>query len=262
MKLAALQRAFARRILDGDDSILGELQDSPRTDRTTLMHVYEHAYGARMAEVLEGDYEKVRQALGSEAFAEMAAAYLTARPSDHPNARYFGRALPAFLQAAIPWSETPWLAELARFEWAMGEVFQALDPPRLSVEAMAVVHPQDWPRLCFQMAPDARRIDAVAGGPEAWLALAANQDPATAAKTTTPAPWLVWRADNQAQFRTMATDEAAAYDRAVTGGTFAEICDCLLQTVDPAAAAAHAAGYLRTWIEAGLVSGYEIATDV
>lgn len=260
MNLAELQRAFARRVLAGDDAILPEIRDNARTDRTVLMHVYEHAYGARLAEVLEGDYEKLLAALGRDGFLEMAAAYVRERPSDDPNARYFGRRLPAFLAGTPPWSETPWLAELAALEWAMGEVFQAEDPPRLAIEAMAALHPQDWPWLRFQMAPDARRLTTRHGGPEAWLALNQDADPAPAAEAAAgeTAEWLVWRNDDTASFRAMHAPEAWAYDRAAAGALFAELCEGLTEWSPAHEAATLMAGYLRGWLESGLVSGYEV----
>jgi len=259
MRLADLQRAFARRILDGDDAILAELDQGRLTDRSTLMRVYEHAYGARLAEVLAADYEKLAQALGEEAFLALAAAYVAARPSMDPNARYFGRHMPAFLAETAPWAERPWLAELAALEWAMGEVFQAEDPPRLAIEAMAALHPHDWPSLRFDLPTDIRRLDCRHGGPEAWLALDAGAEPAPVTEDE-PTPWLVWREDARAAFRAMAPGEGWMFDRAREGALFADLCDGLLEWTagDAGAAAGLAAGYLRAWIDAGLVSGFAV----
>ncbi len=263
MGLAELQRAFARRVLQGDAAILTEINDSSRADRDVLMHVYEHAYGARLAEVLEGDYEKTLAALDRDSFLEMAAAYVAARPSDNPNARYFGQRLSAFLAKTSPWRETPWLAELAALEWAMSEVFQAEDPPRLAMEAMAALHPHDWPHLRLHMASDARRIETRHGGPEAWLALNEGGDPSAAANAApkTPSAWFIWRRDARAHFRAMDPPEAWAYDRAAAGAVFSDLCEGLMQWAGAESAATLMAGYLRAWIEAGLVSGYEIAED-
>lgn len=260
MRLADLQRAFARRLLDGDDAILDEVRDSSRTDRQTLMHVYEHAYGARLAEVLEADYEKLAAALGPDGFQAMAAAYVAAMPSDDPNARYFGRRLPAFLSDAAPWSDRPWLAELAALEWALGEVFLEADPPRLALEAMAALHPNDWPYLAFMFVDDCRRLDFVHGGGEAWLALAEDADPANAAEVGAAGPtaWLVWRQEQESQFREMSPDEAWAFDRAGEGVLFQDLCEGLAERSDPTTAAAAVAGFLRGWIEAGLVAAYRV----
>lgn len=257
MNLAELQRAFARRILAGDDAILAEIDDNGRTDRATLMHVYEHAYGARLAEVLEADYEKLAAALGPEAFLQMAAAYTAAHPSDNPNARYFGRRLPPFLAGATPWRERPWLSELAALEWAMSEVFQDVDPPRLAIEAMAALHSHDWPCLRFDPVGDLRRLDFAHGGAEAWLALAEGADPNVAVEPG-PAVWIVWRMDGQAQFRLMEPDEAWAFDAMARGELFQDLCDGLAGRTSPEAAATAMAGYLRGWIEMGVIAGFEI----
>lgn len=262
MTLQELQRAFARRILAGDPSIFQELRDSDRTDRETLMHVYEHGYGARMAEVLEGDYEKLSAALGQAAFQEMAGAYLAAVPSRHPNAQMFGARLPAFLATAAPWAATPWLAELAAVEWAMGEVFLSPDSQALGIEAMAALHPQDWPLLRFQTANHVRRIDARSGGPEAWMALAAHEDPAGAAAKALPGAWLFWRQDYEAVFRPMPPEEAIAFDLTANGAEFADVCEALLGQTDAGQAATLAAGFLKNWIEAGLIAGYQASEAI
>ena len=267
MRLAALQRAFAARILKGDPAILPHIRDSARAPRATLLHVYEHAYGARLAEVLEGDYEKLRQALGADGFLTLAAAYVEAYPSRHPNARFFGRHLPAFIEAVAPWSDRPWLAELARLEWAMGEGFVAEDQPRVGLEAMAALHPEDWPRLTFAFVEDLRRLETRHGGPEAWLALDASDDPALAAAAAAkaeadgplPQRWLIWRMADKARFRSLEPPEAAALDLAASGGCFADLCEALLEFADAIDAATLMAGYLRTWIEAGVIAGYAAA---
>lgn len=260
MRLAELQRAFARRILEGDDAILAEIGDNGRSDRATLMHVYEHAYGARLAEVLEADYEKLAEALGPDGFLEMAAGYTAARPSDNPNARYFGRRLPGFLADAAPWRERPWLAELAALEWAMSEVFQDVDPPRLAIEAMTALHPHDWPCLRFDPVGDLRRLDFAHGGADAWLALAEGADPDAAAEPGAAA-WIVWRVDGQARFRLMEPDEAWAFDAMADGRLFQDLCDGLAERTSPEAAATAMAGYLRGWIDMGVIAGFEIVDD-
>lgn len=263
MRLAELQRAFARRVLEGDDAILDHIQDSRREKRAVLMHVYEHAYGARLAEILEGDYEKLHQALGADAFLEAAAAYVAAEPSRNQNARYFGKRLPGFLAETAPWSARPWLAELANLEWAMGEVFVAEDPPRLAMEAMAALHPQDWPLLRFQMTDDVRRLTSSHGGPEAWLALMEGEDLAAAAAEAAgeTTEWLIWRQDEQAHFRAFELEEAWAFDQARAGLRFDALCEGMVEWTAPEQAATLVAGYLRGWILAGVVAGYDVVPD-
>ena len=66
-------------------------------------------------------------------------------------------------------------------ESAMGLVFLAEDAPYLFMAATAAIHPNDWPNLTFTLAEDIRRITTRHGGPEAWLAVTDDTDPAPAA---------------------------------------------------------------------------------
>ncbi len=186
---------------------------------------------------------------------------MAAEPSRHPNARHFGKRLPAFLARTESWSETPWLAELAALEWAMSEVFQDRDAPGIGLEAMAALHPQDWPRLRFRFAPHVRRLAASHGGPEVWLALNAGEDPTAAAaegKADPSAQWLVWRQGEKANFRMLDAPEAWAFDEAASGADFEGLCEGLLSWSSPETAASQAASFLHNWITAGIVAAYSV----
>lgn len=239
------------------------IKDSSLERRDVLMGVYEHAYGGRLTEVLEGDYEKLHAAIGPEQFMAMAADYVTANPSRHPNARYFGAGLPHFLLTTQPWSETPWHGELASLEWAMGEVFLAEDALHLTMEAMAALHPNDWPSLTFTLADDIRRIETQHGGPEAWLAMHEATEPAPAAAEAAgmAQTWLIWRDDYQANFRAMDNAETWALAEVDNGANFAELCEGLMEWVPAEEAAGHAAGYLRGWIETNVLAGYALPDE-
>ena len=80
--LKELQEEFQRGILAGDDIILAEVNDSAKEDRNVLFGVYRHAYVARLAEIVDEDYEQVHAYLGNQAFARLVKAYIAAHPSD------------------------------------------------------------------------------------------------------------------------------------------------------------------------------------
>ncbi len=96
--LKELQDTFQRGILAGDDAILTEVNDSAKEQRKVLFGVYRHAYVARLAEILDDDYEQLHAYLGDQAFAKLVKAYIAANPSDQRSARWFGRHLPAFVR--------------------------------------------------------------------------------------------------------------------------------------------------------------------
>src|SRR6187431_1467942 len=134
---ARQQAEFQRGILDGDDTVLSEILDSPREKRETLYGVYRYAYGSRLVEALRNDHELLHSYLGDATFDEMGHAYVKARPSEHPNLRWFSRGLPEVLKSAEPYCNHPVLADLAALERALNDAFDAAEGEVLELTAMA-----------------------------------------------------------------------------------------------------------------------------
>ena len=61
------------------------------------------------------------------------------------------------------------------------------------------------------------------------------------------------------EFRSLDADEAAALDAVVAGNSFGELCELLAARFDPERAAVRAAGWLRRWVEEGLIAA--VTTD-
>ena len=136
---ARQQADFQRGILTGDDTVLAEILDSPREKRETLFGVYRYAYGSRLVEAMRNDHELLHLYLGDETFDEMGHAYVKARPSEHPNLRWFSQGLPEFLKSAEPYCNHPVLSDLAALEKALNDAFDAAEGPVLELTAMAGV---------------------------------------------------------------------------------------------------------------------------
>ena len=68
---ARQQAEFQRGILDGDETVLAEILDSPREKRETLFGVYRYAYGSRLVDAMRNDHERLHLYLGDETFDEM-----------------------------------------------------------------------------------------------------------------------------------------------------------------------------------------------
>ena len=131
---ARQQADFQRGILTGDDTVLAEILDSPREKRETLFGVYRYAYGSRLVEAMRNDHELLHLYLGDEMFDEMGHAYVKARPSEHPNLRWFSQGLPEFLKSAEPYCNHPALSDLAALEKALNDAFDAAEGPVLELD--------------------------------------------------------------------------------------------------------------------------------
>ncbi|HYE48492.1 MAG TPA: DNA-binding domain-containing protein [Azospirillaceae bacterium] len=261
MRLADLQAAFRAHLLDGDAAIAGAVLDGPAADRATLLGVYRHAYRARLVEVLEKDFPATLALVGEAEFAALAVRYVAAHPSRSFTVRWLGRHLPDFLADALPGGPA---AEMAAFEWALGEAFDAADAEPLGIAEVAAVPPERWPGLRLRFVPSLRRLDLSWTVPQAWGAV--TGDGPEAERVPVPWPegrlgWLVWRAGLDPMYRSLDAQEAAALDLMAAGGSFGDLCARLLEEVGdqaPIAAAAH----MREWVESGLVAGLEVGPEV
>ena len=127
MKLKDFQAQFQRAILEGNDAVLEHLTDGARETTSNLLNVYRDAYTLRLIDVVGNDHEQLRRYLGMDNFRALAAAYIAAHPSHHPNARWFARGLPEYLKSAEAFADRPELAELAALERALNDAFDAED---------------------------------------------------------------------------------------------------------------------------------------
>lgn len=253
--LARQQADFQRGILAGDDSVLGEIPDSPREKRETLFGVYRYAYGSRLVEALRNDHELLYAYLGDEMFDEMGHAYVKAHTSEHPNLRWYSQALPDFLRSNAPYSGYPVVAELAALEKALNDAFDGSDGVVLALADVAAFAPEMWKDLTFSAHPTAARLDLATNAAAIWRALKADETPPDAETLDEPVRILVWRQENTPMFRELPTEEAMMWDEARKGVPFGVLCSMLATYDDPDSAAGRGAGYLHGWVTGGLLGG-------
>ena len=251
---ARQQADFQRGILTDDDTVLAEILDSPREKRETLYGVYRYAYGSRLVEAMRNDHELLHRYLGDEAFDEMGHGYVKARPSEHPNLRWFSQGLPEFLKSAEPYCNHPALSDLAALEKALNDAFDAAEGPVLELTAMVAFAPEAWPGLKFQPHPSAARLDLSTNASAIWLALKNDETPPDAAALEEPSRLLIWRQDVTPMFRELPPEEAMMWDETANGIPFGVLCEMLATYDDPDGAAARGASYLHGWIASGLLT--------
>jgi hypothetical protein len=175
--------------------------------------------------------------------------------------RWFGRWFGDFLATTMPWSRRPMLAELARFEWAQGEVFDALDEEPLSIEAVGAIPAERWAGLRLLPRAALRRLDLTNNASALVVAQAAGQPLPRLRAGRRPRAWLLWRDEAlDVRWRSMSADEAAAWDVLATGKPFGAICERLCDFVDAETAPMHAASLLKRWLADGLIHSYELAS--
>ncbi len=250
---ARLQQHFQQFIVDGNQAIMPAVVDGPRVDASRRLSIYSNAYRSRLVEVLDSDYPALHTLAGDELFRDIAHAYVAARPSTHPNARWFGCHLLSFLLDDERFSGHCALVEMAAFEWAMSMAFDAADDAVLSVEKLAQVPADDWPQLRFAQHASVQRLGLASNVPAYWLAVQRGDELPSITTNERAIPWIVWRHELTVFYRALQEDETWAIDAALAGQSFAELCEGLGQWHSPAEVPLRAVQLLRRWVEEGLV---------
>ena len=257
--LETLQADFQNYILGDDRAMAGKVRATKKADAETLLAVYRDGYALRLLEALETNFSTLKQVLGDDDFDAMGRGYIAARPSRHFSIRWFGDQLADHLASTDPWAGTPALAELARLEWALAGAFDSADATPVAIEEVAAIAPEQWPQLRLAFHPSLQVIGFHWTVPELWNLMNAGEEADAPDRRDAPVPFAVWRFDQgderQNFFRSLDADEAWMLAEARTGATFGALCEGLCRFVDADQAGAQAAGYLRGWIEQGLVVG-------
>jgi hypothetical protein len=253
--LEGIENDFQSFMLTGSAEIEKRVVGTQRVPIATRLAIYGDGYRSRLIEALESHYPALLALIGEESFEALGRAYVQAHESRFASIRFYGAELDALLAALPDYASQPWLAELARFEWAMNAVFDSADGPSIGGQALGQVPPESWATLGFDVHPAVRRLDLAWNAPALWRALTdAKPHPAPAAQEQRVS-WLLWRKDLQIFFRPLTALEAEALDAVRRGASFGEVCVALCAALDEEQAPGRAAAFLREWVESGMIVG-------
>jgi hypothetical protein len=246
--LRELQSAFWRSITGTrvDRGLLGLVEPSATLDPAARVGVYAEAYLWRLREVLAEDFPRLAAILGPERFTELVRDYLAQHPSTHPSVRHLGRDLARHL--ACERDLPPYLADLARLEWARTEVFDAPDSDVLTVGDVRAIPPADWPGLRF--AP----IPALVVLRTAWPVHQLWGEADASRLSPSPTVIRIWRDPTDAVFHAgIDAAVAPALERLLEGEPFAAVCAALAHHA-PLEAARQATELLARCLEDGVIA--------
>jgi hypothetical protein len=250
-----------------DDLIVGD----ERLGAADRLDIYANMYFFRLHDCLREDFACVAASLGDDHFNNLVTDYLLRHPSEHPSLRYLGRHLAPFVAGHPLGAEFPWLADLARLEWARVEAFDAPDGRPLMREDLARLPQETVGERRLGMLPSVALLRLEHDVVRAWSDLKKTADsgaPATGhAHQCAPAPVkiprrrtnaLVWRGGFVVYHRSVKDEEARCLDLAAGGESLGAICQKLAAGHSVTKATAVVGRLLQTWIDDGILSGLDL----
>jgi Putative DNA-binding domain len=261
MRLTELQQQFQQRVLTRRGLIGPELMGSSEPDFDARLGAYVEGYRSRLVEALGATYPALKATLGEEGFGQCMRDYIEATPSHHYSVRYYGAGVSELMAAQGNQGDGARgqvLADLARWEWMLAEVFDAPDDESLGVEALGAVPPEAWASVTFQFRACVRQIDLHSNAVDFWRASKDLCAAPGAFETAPPSRWLLWRRGLSTLFRSVDPSEATALDGARAGLSFGALCAALAVCVEETEVAMRAASLLRGWLSEELIAGYTL----
>ncbi len=251
-EFAELQQRFQQAVLRA--TIPGELFATGEPHQLGGGYdLYVQAYRARLAAALRDNFPVLHRALGDDAFATLAQAYIDCHPSPFRSIRWFGHALADFLAGTVERLPHPALVDLARMDWAIRAAFDAADAVPLALSDLASLQPEDWPTLRLQPTPSLQVLHLSWSIEPIWKALNDDADATTEEPQALPHALLIWRPALDCRWRSADAGEAAALTALTQAVSFAEWCLIIAESGDPEPAMT-AAGLLRRWVAEELLA--------
>jgi hypothetical protein len=220
------------------------------------LDIYANMYFFRLLDALKEDYPAVCAVVGNDEFHNLVTDYLIEQPPAHYSLRYVGQHLARFVRGHRLCQRAPFLGDLAAFEWALVEAFDAEDETLLSPSTLTALAPEAWAELRLQPTASLQLLALDWDVTHAWDDTHQGRPPREALAQPT---WVrVWRRDLRVFHRSIAADEFAALRDATAGEPFAKLCETVAENgnADPVA---RIGALLQQWLADGLLADRESA---
>jgi hypothetical protein len=176
MRLREMQAAFRAALLDGDDAAAATILGDGLAPAARLA-IYRHHVLTTLTSVLESTYPVVCRLVDRRFFGWVAERYIRRQPPAGPCLFEYGRTFPEFLATLPECRELPYLADVARLEWAMQAALHAEDVAPLDPAGLAGLAAAAVPRLVFRLDPSAAFVASPWPIEAIWRAHQPGADP-------------------------------------------------------------------------------------
>ena len=230
-----------------DAIVLGD----ERLSAEARVDIYANMYFYRIRDALKEDFPATLAVLGDDNFHNLITGYLLEYPPTQPSISDCGRYLAEYLRDHPLREGAPFVADLAKLERAVVEVFHGIDAAVLEPDALRATPPEDWPAMRLGIHPAAQILALEWRVSELLRAVEEGHPWKPAERGAIKV--LVWRRNARVFYRDLERAEADALKAASRSATFAEICDVVAEADDDDPVAAMNR-LLARWLSDGLLT--------
>jgi hypothetical protein len=252
--LREAQRWLAGVILAGDAEAAGPgpLASPPRGTIADRLHAHVDGYPARVREALAETFPAVAHLAGDAAFDALTRRYLPHVPAGGYGLGDVGGVLPDVLRDDPLGAELPFLADLARLEWAVHRAFHAHLASPFDPRVAAGWTPDDWAAARVRFQPGTVCIASPWPIRTLWEARRTPREEIDVVIEGRPEKGLVHRVEHRVACTPVEDAEAVVLARLLGGATLGEAVAGLA-----AEDAERVGGWTASWAARGLVVACE-----
>lgn len=175
-----LQRAFLASLLGlGDEAVLEHVAAADIGAESRL-EIHRNTFLGSLTATLRMAFPVVVQLVGAEFFESAARIFIERSPPVSAYLNEYGAQLPAFLEGFEPAASLPYLADVARLEWAVSTAVNAPDAEPLDLARLATLSQHERGCVALVPHPSVTLVRANHRADEIWRAVLSADDAALA----------------------------------------------------------------------------------
>jgi hypothetical protein len=165
-------------MVDRDDgAAVALLADGVPADR---LDIYRNTFVAGVIRALRLSFPAVARLVGTDFFDGAAGLFMAQHPPHEAWLDAYGSDFPEFLRDFPPAASLPYLADVARLEWAVSRALHAPDTAPLDLARLQALQPEDQALVCFAVHPSVSLLCADYPADAIWRGVLDGDDDALA----------------------------------------------------------------------------------
>ena len=251
--LAASQQLLAAAILDPQAAPAALAQWRAHPHNPHRLALYRGNLAATAAKALAAAYPVIAQLVGDEFFNALAREYVRARPSPEGDLNRFGDRYSDFLAGFPHVAQLPYLADMARLEWAVHRAHYAADAAPVTAAQLGALGPAQMESAVLRLHPASQLFSSPWAVVTLWLAHQPGSTAGFPAVMATQEYGVVARPGWRARVTPCAAGGHAALTALRAGATFGAALDAAFDLDGEY----DVAGQLRLWLDLELITAIE-----
>jgi hypothetical protein len=168
--LAQLQSAYRAYLLTGDSAPLAPQIIADAFDAAERLGIYRNNFLISLGEALKANFPVTLQLIGRDFFEQAARRFVLAHPPLRPCLFEYGAEFPDYLRDLPQLSALPYVADMARFEFARVAAYNAPAEQYIAADTLAGLPPERLEAIAIRRARHARIVIVHAPVPALWKA--------------------------------------------------------------------------------------------